>query len=127
MSSRHRAGHMRGDKGRRKRIRIARQQGNRCFYCRTRFKDAATEGTFDHYLPYTLWPRNVIFNLVVACKPCNVRKGDTLPLGLLLVLLPWQAVTAPGTQVSTVDCTTTGTPGTVPAHPVPLAELEVAA
>ncbi|MEU9641502.1 HNH endonuclease [Streptomyces sp. NPDC048188] len=89
MSSRHRCGHMRGDKGRRKRVRIARQQGNRCFYCRTPFKDAAAEGTFDHYLPYVLWPRNVVFNLVVACKPCNVAKGETLPLGLLLALRPW--------------------------------------
>ncbi|MGC9382910.1 HNH endonuclease [Streptomyces sp. MH13] len=92
MSNRHRVGHMRGAKGRRKRVRIARQQGNRCFYCRTPFADAATEGTFDHYLPYALWPANVVFNLVVACKPCNVRKGDALPLGLLLALRPWLTI-----------------------------------
>ncbi|GHC26918.1 hypothetical protein GCM10010308_49760 [Streptomyces vinaceusdrappus] len=118
---------MRGDKGRRKRVRIARKQGNRCFYCRTPFADAATEGTFDHYLPYRLWPRNVVFNLVVACKPCNVTKGDTLPLGLLLALRPWHAVTAPDTQVSTVDCTTTGTTDTPPTRPVSLPALEAAA
>ncbi|WP_411091385.1 HNH endonuclease [Streptomyces sp. 049-1] len=86
--SRHRAAHLRGDRGRRKRARIAHSHGNRCFYCRAPFADPATEGTFDHYLPYTLWPRNLVFNLVVACKPCNVAKGDTLPLGLLLVLWP---------------------------------------
>ncbi|OQD53131.1 hypothetical protein BM536_032040 [Streptomyces phaeoluteigriseus] len=80
---------MRGAKGRRKRVRIARQQGNRCFYCRLRFTDPATEGTFDHYLPYALWQANVVFNLVVACQPCNNAKGDTLPLGLLLILRPW--------------------------------------
>ncbi|MGA5339013.1 HNH endonuclease [Streptomyces griseoincarnatus] len=126
MSARHRVGHMRGAKGRRKRIRIARGQGNRCFYCRTPFRDAATEGTFDHYLPYTLWPRNVVYNLVIACQTCNEAKGDTLPLGLLLLLRPWLAVTPLGTQASTTGRTTTGTPVTPPAHPVPLAVLEAA-
>lgn len=80
---------MRGAQGRRKRVRIAAEQRGRCFYCRTRFRDAATEATFDHFLPYALWPVNVRWNLVVACGPCNVRKADTLPLGLLLVLRPW--------------------------------------
>ncbi|MGW2896821.1 HNH endonuclease [Streptomyces sp. NPDC001212] len=84
----HRNGHMRGAQGRRKRIRIAAEQNGRCFYCRAPFTDPATEATFDHYLPYTLWPTNQRFNLVVACGPCNLRKGDALPVGLLLMLWP---------------------------------------
>lgn len=89
MSSRHRCGHMRGAKGRRKRLDLARRDGARCFYCRTPFTDPATEGTFDHYLPYALWPTNVRWNLVLACQNCNTAKGDALPLGLLLALRPW--------------------------------------
>lgn len=89
MASRHRCAHMRGAQGRRKRIRIAREQNGRCFYCRTPFADPATDATFDHYVPYALWPTNVRHNLVVACQPCNNAKADALPLGLLLALRPW--------------------------------------
>ncbi|MFJ2259945.1 HNH endonuclease [Streptomyces sp. NPDC087844] len=70
-------------------MRIAQRDGARCFYCRTPFTDPATEATFDHYMPYALWPTNRNFNLVLACPPCNLRKGDVLPLGLLLTLRPW--------------------------------------
>lgn len=89
MSSRHRCGHMRGAKGRRKRLALARRDGACCFYCRAPFTDPATEATFDHYLPYALWPTNVRWNLVLACQDCNTAKGDALPLGLLLALRPW--------------------------------------
>lgn len=88
MSGRHRNAHMRGAKGRRKRLRMAAEQDGRCFYCRTPFADVLAEGTFDHYVPYALWPTNVRFNLVLACGRCNVRKSDALPVGLLLILWP---------------------------------------
>ncbi|MER5467189.1 HNH endonuclease [Streptomyces sp. NPDC002685] len=89
MASRHRCGHMRGAKGRRKRLALAKRDGARCFYCRTPFGDVATEATFDHYVPYALWPTNERFNLVLACSDCNVRKGHALPIGLLIALRPW--------------------------------------
>ncbi|MEU3546303.1 HNH endonuclease [Streptomyces longwoodensis] len=88
MSARHRCGHMRGAQGRRKRLRIAAEQNGRCFYCRTRFNDPATDGTFDHFVPYALWRTNLRWNLVLACRPCNEAKGDALPLGLLVLLWP---------------------------------------
>jgi 5-methylcytosine-specific restriction endonuclease McrA len=65
---------MRGAKGRRKRLDLARRDGARCFYC---------------HAPYALWPTNVRWNLVLACQDCNTAKGDALPLGLLLALRPW--------------------------------------
>jgi 5-methylcytosine-specific restriction endonuclease McrA len=89
VSARHRVGHLRGAQGRRKRIRIAAEQNGRCFYCRAPFSDPATDATFDHYMPYALWPTNQRFNLVAACRSCNNAKGDALPLGLLLALRPW--------------------------------------
>ncbi|MEU8031317.1 HNH endonuclease domain-containing protein [Streptomyces sp. NPDC049099] len=88
MSRRHRNGHMRGAKGRRKRLRMAAEQDGRCFYCRTRFADVLAEGTFDHFLPYALWRANARWNLVLACQACNEAKGDALPVGLLLLLWP---------------------------------------
>ncbi|MER7974946.1 HNH endonuclease [Streptomyces sp. NPDC096080] len=88
MSRRHRPGHLKGDKGRRKRVRLAAKQDGRCFDCRRPFADPAAEGTIDHYIPYALWPANASYNLVVVCAPCNVRKADGLPLGLLLILWP---------------------------------------
>jgi 5-methylcytosine-specific restriction endonuclease McrA len=80
---------MRGAKGRRKRLRLAARDGAHCFYCRAPFADVAADATFDHYVPYVLWPTNQAFNLVLACGSCNLRKGDALPLGLLLALRPW--------------------------------------
>ncbi|MET7711026.1 HNH endonuclease [Streptomyces sp. NPDC005407] len=83
--SRHRAGCVKGERGRALRYRLARRDGRQCFYCRTPFPDI-TRATLDHYLPYSWWATNRPFNLVLACEPCNTRKGDTFPLGLLLVL-----------------------------------------
>ncbi|WP_455361984.1 HNH endonuclease [Streptomyces sp. SYSU K21746] len=85
MSRRHRAGCIRGDRGRALRYRLARRDGRHCFYCRRPFTDVTT-ATLDHYVPYSLWATNVRFNLVLSCEPCNTRKGSTLPLGLVLLL-----------------------------------------
>lgn len=85
MSRRHRAGCIRGERGRALRYRLARRDGRRCFYCRTPFVDV-TAATLDHYVPYCLWPTNRRFNLVLSCEPCNTRKGAALPLGLVLLL-----------------------------------------
>ncbi|MFJ8934186.1 HNH endonuclease [Streptomyces sp. NPDC102365] len=88
MSRRTVAAHMKGERGRRKRVRLAERDGARCFYCRTPFADPAAQGTFDHYMPWALWPTNCAFNLVLACDPCNTVKADHLPVGLLLLLWP---------------------------------------
>jgi 5-methylcytosine-specific restriction endonuclease McrA len=85
VSRRHRAGCIRGERGRALRYRIARRDGRRCFYCHVAFADV-TAATLDHYVPYSLWPTNRRFNLVLSCEPCNTRKGSTLPLGLVLLL-----------------------------------------
>jgi 5-methylcytosine-specific restriction endonuclease McrA len=49
-----------------------------CFYCN---KEIATEtsenATTDHIEPVALGGTNELSNLVVACKPCNAKKGQS--------------------------------------------------
>lgn len=85
MSRRARPGCVRGERGRHLRCRLAARHGARCFYCRRPAPPAAL--TFDHYIPYRLWPTYRPVNLVLACGPCNERKADRLPLLLALLLL----------------------------------------
>jgi 5-methylcytosine-specific restriction endonuclease McrA len=90
MSGRPRATCLRGARGIGARYALARRDGRRCFYCRQPFLDL-TKATFDHYIPYRLWRTNRRINLVLACEPCNTRKGSALPLGLVLVLCGGQS------------------------------------
>ncbi|MFB7780048.1 HNH endonuclease [Streptomyces bauhiniae] len=66
--------------------RIARRQGQRCFYCRAAFTETR-DATLDHYVPYSLWHTWRISNLVLACVSCNQSKSDRLPWPLVWVLL----------------------------------------
>lgn len=68
---------------------IERDRG-RCRYCDRRVtmgKRGASGGTFDHVNP---WGENTLENLVVACRPCNTKKGDRTPAeaGMELLDLP---------------------------------------
>ena len=48
--------------------------GNKCFYC-----DKATSGLeVDHFIPFSLYPRDLMHNFVLACPTCNRSKSDTL-------------------------------------------------
>lgn len=60
--------------------RIASRKGHgwRCFYCHAPFT-ATAPYTFDHYVPYRLWPTGAQRALVLACSPCNSAKGGQLP------------------------------------------------
>ncbi|MFD9211611.1 HNH endonuclease [Streptomyces sp. NPDC059544] len=76
---------LKGERGRQARQQLAHRDGACCFYCRAPFTDPTT-ATIDHYVPYSLWRTNRRANLVLACEPCNTRKGAHLPIGLVLVL-----------------------------------------
>lgn len=85
--SRRRPGCLRREPGLALKRRLAKRDGGaRCFYCRTAFADLAA-ATFDHYVPYRLWRRNLPRNLVLACGPCNHAKADALPWPLVWLLL----------------------------------------
>ena len=48
--------------------------GNKCFYC----NKAISELEVDHFIPFSLYSRDLIHNFVLACPACNRSKSDTL-------------------------------------------------
>jgi 5-methylcytosine-specific restriction endonuclease McrA len=62
-----------------------------CQYCGTR-----EELTFDHVIPRSKGGLTTWENVVAACSPCNLRKGDRLPHDV--EMLPFQKPYAPSVQ-----------------------------
>ncbi|MEN9315675.1 MAG: hypothetical protein RIS35_2068, partial [Pseudomonadota bacterium] len=48
--------------------------GDKCFYC----GETLREADVDHYVPFSLYPRDLAHNFVLAHPPCNRSKSDTL-------------------------------------------------
>ena len=48
--------------------------GCKCFYC----NKASAELEVDHFIPFSLYPRDLMHNFVLACPTCNRSKSDTL-------------------------------------------------
>jgi 5-methylcytosine-specific restriction endonuclease McrA len=48
--------------------------GCKCFYC----NKATTELEVDHFIPFSLYPRDLMHNFVLACPNCNRSKSDSL-------------------------------------------------
>lgn len=63
------------ERRRRRSILLARD-GNTCHWCNTTF-DADTPPTIDHITPRSKNGRHALWNLVLACRPCNEQRGDT--------------------------------------------------
>ncbi|MEU6964112.1 HNH endonuclease [Streptomyces chrestomyceticus] len=73
--------------GRRARRRtLARRDGARCAYCRTPFAADLADATIDHVVPLSLFRTWRQEHTVLACRRCNTRKGDRLPLTMALLL-----------------------------------------
>jgi 5-methylcytosine-specific restriction endonuclease McrA len=51
-----------------------RKISNRCFYCGR----SVTEADVDHFIPHSLYPRDLAHNFVLADPGCNRSKSDTL-------------------------------------------------
>ena len=67
---------------------IFERDKNTCQYCGKKFKK--WEFTLDHIVPRSRGGRSTWENLVLACVPCNVKKGDQLPdeVGMPLIRKP---------------------------------------
>lgn len=61
---------------------LAARDGACCFYCGDRFAQLR-DATVDHLIPQSVIPGWKLANLVLACRPCNEAKADTLPQLLL--------------------------------------------
>jgi 5-methylcytosine-specific restriction endonuclease McrA len=48
--------------------------GCKCFYC----NKATAELEVDHFIPFSLYPRDLMHNFVLACPSCNRSKSDSL-------------------------------------------------
>ena len=48
--------------------------GCKCFYC----NKATAELEVDHFIPFSLYPRDLMHNFVLACPNCNRSKSDSL-------------------------------------------------
>lgn len=48
--------------------------GKNCFYC----NKTTSELEVDHFIPFSLYPRDLMHNFVLACPACNRSKSDTL-------------------------------------------------
>ena len=57
----------------RRKAAVFDRDGPWCFYCRRCF--AYDELTIDHLIPVVRGGSNTVDNLLLACKPCNSRKG----------------------------------------------------
>jgi len=78
--------HLNAARRRARKRTLARRDGARCAYCRIPFTDLR-QATIDHVVPISLFYTWAAAHLVLACRSCNDRKADRLPLLLALVLL----------------------------------------
>jgi 5-methylcytosine-specific restriction endonuclease McrA len=53
---------------------LRKLEGDRCFYC----SQTLTVADVDHYVPFTLYPRDLAHNFVLAHPACNRSKSDSL-------------------------------------------------
>ncbi|MEW6575927.1 MAG: HNH endonuclease [Pseudomonadota bacterium] len=55
------------------------KHGGTCFYCKKdKAQEVSIELTIDHIEPQSVGGDSNLTNLVVACKPCNAKKGHQL-------------------------------------------------
>ncbi|MGW2329231.1 HNH endonuclease [Streptomyces sp. NPDC001700] len=102
--SHHATPHLNAARRRARKRTLARRDGARCSYCWTPFTDLRT-ATLDHVVPISLLFTWRPENLVLACRSCNDRKADRLPISVALLLCAHRApsrVTV-NTEPSTVN------------------------
>ncbi|QPC45571.1 HNH endonuclease domain-containing protein [Mangrovibacillus cuniculi] len=50
-----------------------------CFYCQKPLKMGIRETHVDHFIPWSFVQSDQIWNLVLSCNQCNLKKSDKLP------------------------------------------------
>jgi 5-methylcytosine-specific restriction endonuclease McrA len=66
----------------RRRREVFEKSGGKCFYCGTALR---LDGKWhiEHQMPRALMGPDELLNLVAACVPCNLSKGDSTALEFL--------------------------------------------
>lgn len=57
---------------------LASYYDNSCFYCGKKIKGREAAHV-DHFIPWSFVQSDQLWNLVIACGPCNLSKSDKLP------------------------------------------------
>lgn len=52
---------------------------NKCFYCGKRLSERKGNIHVDHFIPWSFVQSDQIWNLVLACRTCNLSKSDKVP------------------------------------------------
>lgn len=68
-----------------KRKKLAERDGTECAYCGHVFDDVAT-ATLDHVIPIQVLRGSPLWNLVLACTPCNEQKANRIPAVVMPLL-----------------------------------------
>ncbi|MGW2818015.1 HNH endonuclease [Streptomyces sp. NPDC001415] len=68
-----------------RKAQLAARDGQHCTYCSQPFA-TLRDATLDHVVPISLMRTWSADHLVLACRPCNTRKADRLPLSVALLL-----------------------------------------
>lgn len=55
------------------------RQKNKCYYCHKKLGKERKSWVAEHVIPLSRDGSNSIDNIVIACVPCNLRKGSKLP------------------------------------------------
>ena len=91
-----------------RKFQLSQRDGQHCAYCFRRFA-TLREATLDHVAPLSLLRTWSASHLVLACRPCNTRKDDRLPLSLALLLCAYADRSRLATELDTVDAVNTRT------------------
>jgi hypothetical protein len=66
-------------------LELIQRNGFQCAYCGRAFVDL-DDASLDHVIPNCVVGHWETWNLVLACRPCNNAKGDSVPLPLMPML-----------------------------------------
>lgn len=98
---------LRSIRNRRKAVKFSRENvyardGGKCAYCTK--KVPRHEATYDHVLPRTQGGQTTWENVVIACVPCNQRKGGRTPeqAGMQLRSRPHRPKQLPDMRITVV-------------------------
>lgn len=79
---------------------IFQRDGNQCVYCGAKLGNATR--SIDHVIPYKLFPRTTLDNLVTACIACNSDKAGRIDVDYLAKGLRYLLPLYPDSEFLTV-------------------------
>lgn len=66
---------------------LSKYEDNVCFYCGRELTKAKRQTHVDHFIPWSFIQNDNLWNLVLSCQSCNIKKSDKLAEKKYLALL----------------------------------------